>query len=249
MPPCCHDLKPLFFPADLGSCAYPTPTLSPVFDPRKARASYDGMGRAAAAGTGLLANVVAGVGSAIGATRSGTEGEYFAGGSGGSGGGGRGDGAAPLVQLYRRTDDDEPLSRAGIPSNAATTHANFSTSCSSSTDTGAGAVTAGNSATGVSSAAPGSSGSWEVGDRIEGTAVEPAGAAGEEGGMERRSALGVASATGGAVLRGLWGGVQSAAAAGVAVAARQGGSGGDGVSGGGDVRPPSEFKLYRRGDT
>lgn len=207
------------------------------------------MGRAAAAGTGLLANVVAGVGSAIGATRSGTEGEYFAGGSGGSGGGGgtggRGDGAAPLVQLYRRTDDDEPLSRAGIASNAATTHANFSTSCSSSTDTGAGAVTTGNSATGVSSAAPGNSGSWEVGDRIEGT-VESAGAAGEDGGMERRSALGVASATGGAVLRGLWGGIQSAAAAGVAVAARQGGSGGDGVSGGGDVRPPSEFKLCRR---
>lgn len=210
------------------------------------------MGRAAAAGTGLLANVVAGVGSAIGATRSGTEGEYFAGGGGSSGGigtGGRGDGAASLVQLYRRTDADEPSDRAGITSSAATTQPTFGTSFSSNLNTGAGTVTTGNSATVVLSAVPGSSTSSDISGRTGGTA-DAAGASGEDGRMELRSALGVASATGGAVLRGLWGGVQSAAAAGVAVAARQGGSDGDGASGKGDVRPPSEFKLYRReGDT
>eukprot|EP00903_Cladosiphon_okamuranus_P012183 g11426.t1 len=212
-----------------------------------ARASSDGMGRAAAAGTGLLANVVAGVGSAIGATRSGTEGEYVAGGGGGSGGigigGSGGGGAAPLVQLYRRTDADETAGRAGASAApAATTRTNFRTSVGSITNTG-------NSSSVLpererADVARGESNSSKVRGLNEFMA-DAADAAGEDGGLEPRSALGVASATGGAVLRGLWGGVQAAAAAGMGVA-RQGGSGGDGASGGGDVQPPSEFRLYRR---
>lgn len=235
-----------------------TPPLPFLVDPRKARASSDGMGRAAAAGTGLLANVVAGVGSAIGAARTGTEEEHFAGGSGSSDGvgtGGRGDGGAPLVQLYRRTDADEPSGRAGGQSSAATRQANFGTGFSSNTNPGADIVTAGDSSNRVlperertAETVPGESDRSKIGSLDEFPA-DTRDAAGEDGGMERRFALGVASATGGAVLRGLWGGVQSAAA-GVAEAARQSGSGGGGASGGGEVQPPSEFRLYRReGDT
>lgn len=220
--------------------------LAPLSDPQKARASSDGMGRAAAAGTGLLANVVAGVGSAIGATRSGTEGEYFAGGGGASGGigiGGRGgNGAASLVQLYRRTDADEPSGRAEAPAATATMHTSLSTSFGSSHNIG--------NSTGVLSeresaeAVLGKSNSSKK-SSLNAFSADTIDAAGEGGGVERRSALGEASATGGTMLRGLWGGVQSAAAAGVAVA-RQGGSAGDGASGGADVQPSSEFRLYRR---
>ncbi|CAN0140421.1 unnamed protein product, partial [Ectocarpus fasciculatus] len=90
-----------------------------------ARASTDGMGRAAAAGTGLLANVVAGVGSAIGASRTGTlagDPLYV----GGDGGGSNSEGPkstitdeAALVQLYRRADPAEEAGRAA-PGAAAT---------------------------------------------------------------------------------------------------------------------------------
>lgn len=237
------------------------PLFDPLFDPQKARAGSDGMGRAAAAGTGLLANVVAGVGSAIGATRTGAEEEHFVGGSGSSGGGsgsgggtgGRGDGTAPLVQLYRRPDADKPQGRTGGTAGAATTRTNFSTGFSSDSNTGD-VVTSGNYSTCVlpelerAEVAPGHNGNSKISSRNEFT-VDTVDAAGEDGGMERRSALGVASATGGAVLRGLWGGVQSAAS-GVAVATRQGDSGGGGVSGGREPQPPSEFRLYRReGDT
>ncbi|CAN0384621.1 unnamed protein product, partial [Ectocarpus sp. 13 AM-2016] len=234
----------------------------------KARASTDGMGRAAAAGTGLLANVVAGVGSAIGASRTGTPaGDFFH-----VGGGGNSEGPkstitdeAPLVQLYRRTDLDEEESRAA-PVAAATAGA-AGDACTTTTTTVApdegttvinsfyphGGEYTGADGNGVgtgSSRSPPLAGPHGGNGRHASSGISPAAAAaagtGGEEGTERRSALGMASATGGAVLRGLWGGVQSAAAAGAAVglAARQGAGAADGSVAEPESTPA--FRLYRR---
>lgn len=236
-----------------SSRALPRPALLSS-TPLKARVSSDGMGRAAAAGTGLFANVVAGVGSAIGATRTGTEEERFAGGGGGGGAGdgGRGDGAGPLVQLYRRADAGEPSGRAaGAAAAAATTQTHISTSSRGNTNSAAGSSsTLALSEPERAEVVPRNRDSSNSRKSSEVTA-DTGDAVREDGGTERYSAFGVASATGGAMLRGLWGGVQSAAAAGVAVAAGQGSSGGGGgASGGGEQQPPPEFRLYRReGDT
>ncbi|CAN0388694.1 unnamed protein product [Pylaiella littoralis] len=244
------------------------------------RASSDGMGRAAAAGTGLLANVVAGVGSAIGASRTGTaEGEGLAGvGIVGGGAGTRGasysHGAAPLVQLYRRTDDaDGAAAPAGgaVASAQAKSSSKSSRSAvgfpggdrpASSIDSGTDALDSGTTA--VAGQTVPSTGSQLPGttpgrDGSSSNACISADAGGAGDWTERRSALGMASATGGAVLRGLWGGVQSAAAAGAAVAAQVSAvaeeraatdSGGGVGSSGRNSQPAPEFRLYRRdGDT
>lgn len=236
----------------------------------KARASTDGMGRAAAAGTGLLANVVAGVGSAIGASRTGTPaGDFFL-----VGGGGNSEGPkstitdeAPLVQLYRRTDLAEEEGRAA-PVAAATAGA-AGDACTTTTTTtvapdegtapvinsfyphGGEYTGADGSGVGAGSsrspplAGPRGGNGRHASSGVSHAAAAAAGTVGEEA-TERRSALGMASATGGAVLRGLWGGVQSAAAAGAAVgfAGRQGAGAGDG----GVAEPESTpaFRLYRR---
>ncbi|CAM9423590.1 unnamed protein product [Ectocarpus sp. 4 AP-2014] len=234
-----------------------------------ARASTDGMGRAAAAGTGLLANVVAGVGSAIGASRTGTPaGDFFH-----VGGGGNSEGPkstitdeAPLVQLYRRTDLAEEESRAA-PVAAATAGATGDACTTTTTTTGApdegtldinsfyphggeytgadgGGVSAGSSRSPPLAGPRGGNGR-HASSLVSPAAAAAAGTGGEEA-TERRSALGMASATGGAVLRGIWGGVQTAAAAGAAVglAARQG----TGAADGGVAEPESTpaFRLYRR---
>ncbi|CAB1100964.1 unnamed protein product [Ectocarpus sp. CCAP 1310/34] len=231
-----------------------------------ARASTDGMGRAAAAGTGLLANVVAGVGSAIGASRNGTPaGDFFH-----VGGGGNSEGPkstitdeAPLLQLYRRTDLAEEEGRAA-PVAAATAGATGDACTTTTTttvapDEGTPVINSfyphGGECTGAdgSGVGAGSSRSPPLAGRRVGNgrhasspaAAAAAGTGGEEA-TERRSALGMASATGGAVLRGLWGGVQSAAAAGAAVgfAARQGAGAADG--GVAEPESPPAFRLYRR---
>lgn len=242
------------------------------------------MGRAAAAGTGLLANVVAGVGSAIGASRTGTaEGKYLAD-VGIGGGGGTGErrnstshGAAPLVQLYRRTDDaDEAAAPAGPATASARVNRSSysSTSCAIGVPDGDLPATTVDTNSVVGGAVAGKSVLSSTGRKLPGTippgrddstggnaftgdATADIWGGGGGDGTERRSALGMASATSGAVLRGLWGGVQSAAAAGAAVAAQVGagaderavgdGGVGGGTSGGGNSEPPApEFRLYRR---
>ncbi|CAM9980892.1 unnamed protein product [Ectocarpus sp. 6 AP-2014] len=232
-----------------------------------ARASTDGMGRAAAAGTGLLANVVAGVGSAIGASRTGTPaGDFFH-----IGGGGNSEGPkstitdeAPLVQLYRRTD---PAEEDGRPAPGAAATAGAGIACTTTTTTTvspdegtpvinsfyphSGEYTGAADGSGVgagSSRSPPLAGPRGGDGRHASSGVSPAAAAGAGGeeATERRSALDMASATGGAVLRGLWGGVQSAAAAGAAVglAARQGAGAGDERVAEPESTPA--FRLYRR---
>ncbi|CAM9811244.1 unnamed protein product [Ectocarpus sp. 8 AP-2014] len=235
-----------------------------------ARASTDGMGRAAAAGTGLLANVVAGVGSAIGASRTGTPaGDFFH-----VGGGGNSEGPkstitdeAPLVRLYRRTD---PAEEDGRPAPGAAATAGAGIACTTTTttttttvapDEGApvinsfyphsgeytGAADGSGVGAGSSRSPPLAGPRGDIG-RHASSGVSPAAAAGAGGeeATERRSALGMASATGGAVLRGLWGGVQSAAAAGAAVglATRQGAGAGDERVAEPESTPA--FRLYRR---
>lgn len=134
--------------------------------------------------------------------------------AGGGGDGSSGADAAPLVRLYRRTDTDEASNPARGISNPSPARASAEFSAQSSSRVRENEDVA-----------------------TESTEVR-SGSVGD-GGTEPRSALGMASATGGAMLRGLWGGVQSAAAAGVAVAARQG-------SIGGEAEPEPEFRLYRR---
>ncbi|CAM9897700.1 unnamed protein product [Scytosiphon promiscuus] len=245
-----------------------------------ARASTDGVGRAAAAGTGLLANVVAGVGTAIGASRTGPDADSFYGG-GGSGpiGGGRRDtsstgdgseaaGGSPLVQLYRRpgpTEGEAGQAAAGAvaPTDTPSGFGGYGSGGGSSRgaeidtppwggrSTSVGAATEVAVGGGVSS--PLGSGSGDLNGRRGRDLTGEAAGESDGGGAERRSALGMASATGGAVLRGLWGGVQMAAAAGVAVAAQGGSGGGDGEaaaaagSGGGrEAGPSPALRLYRR---
>lgn len=238
------------------------------------------MGRAAAAGTGLLANVVAGVGSAVGASRTGTaEGGCFtdvglAGGGGGGSTGVRGactsHGEAPLVQLYRRADDaDEVAAPADGGSASAQMNRSSSSSCavggpggcrsasaidsSTGTKNGGGLAVSGQSVSSTEIDLPGKTlGCIDStnSNAFTGDATADTWVGGD--GTERRSALGMASATGGAMLRGLWGGVQSAAAAGAAVAAQVGAVAEEraaidaGGRGGGDSEPAPEFRLYRR---
>lgn len=232
------------------------------------------MGRAAAAGTGLLANVVAGVGTAIGASRNGTDGDStYSGGGGGSGaesGGERrhpprtnvdGGGlqtavGAPLVQLYRRPDPSEGDTERAACGSVATQNTESSgvsyggsSSCRGAetpTSRGGSRHTYVDAATEVAVGRVPSPPASGGGDNNRGGDFT-GDAAGIGGGTERRSALGMASATGGAVLRGLWGGVQFAAAA----AAAQGSSGdSDDAAGSGGGReeagPAPALRLYRR---
>lgn len=249
------------------------------------------MGRAAAAGTGILANVVAGVGSAIGASRTSSD-EHF-------GGGGTDTTTASIdvdnvdapLRLYRRTIDCEeeaeettgrsvtPRTASGIGGRvrAVTTARNVrsgspplvpATAVPARRPVGVGGISDSFVGTRVEGTVQGSAATTRYGSPIlpPGIGSEGRGAAGidrrseEEGisssgavprGAEETrtglgfSALGVASATGGAVLRGLWGGfqgVQSFASASI----EGGGEEGDAGSGGGYPTPTP--RLYRRDD-
>ncbi|CAN0076694.1 unnamed protein product [Hapterophycus canaliculatus] len=249
------------------------------------------MGRAAAAGTGLLANVVAGVGTAIGASRTGTDGYSTYGGGSGNGGGGGGGGSsgddaartrtsgagdnggmettggAPMLQLYRRADtaDGETERATGgrvAPPNTSSSSGVRHGSSARGAEIGSHRGSRGTPAGATAEVAVGEVPSPRTfgsvdntnphGGRRGGDLTGDAAGGGYSGGTERRSALGVASATGGAVLRGLWGGVQLAAAAGVAVAAQSssggenGGAAAAGTGGGREAGPTPAFRLYRR---
>ena len=242
------------------------------------------MGRTAAASTGLIANVVAGVGSAIGASRNGSD---------------VADRGEPTLRLYRRCDEDnsaepnefQPCARAASAPTSMTPGVALGEAetgdcladgepatktsrvllpdgrrarCSESV-AGAGGEKSSlehhrpgrrreSGISGDSGGAIAAASEPEVGDEVTYTAEDPlkdghvsSSRANAEGRVARDnregqgfSAVEAASAAGGAVLRGLWGGLQGVQS--VASTLRQE-SGKNAAAGGGET---SVLRLYRR---
>ncbi|CAM9295241.1 unnamed protein product [Laminaria digitata] len=220
-----------------------------------------GMGRAAAAGTGLLESVVAGVGSAVGASRA-AAGEPLGSSEGPNPRGQKGNDSndAPL-QLYRKNEGTSPPTGSSqeISATAPTREAfprpvgtgdwtapsgqartadvsldeHSGGARRSATDSAGG----GGDRSGAAMATAFLGGGQDREDGRHGRAPEGGGGGDGDCANIGFSALGMASATGGAVLRGLWGGLQGVQSASLT---RQGSGG---ASGGGE---PPAIRLYRR---
>lgn len=253
------------------------------------------MGRAAAAGTGLLANVVAGVGSAIGASRT-AIGESLDGGGDGTRNTSETNLRDEPLRLYRRTDEDDvgaslptgadvaptavpildcagdsraglervrpeeellggvaaarrapplpPVSRArtvmesgGKSGRISAAHGGLEGRANQARGNGIGRSTtyAAGCPESDGIAAAFSNRAYDGEAAVCSNATVTEGVEGQARAGLGLSAFGMASATGGAVLRGLWGGLQGVQS--VATALQEGGEGG---------RSSDPIRLYRR---